>query len=379
MIKRLELENFKCFKKLSLPFSNLTALTGFNASGKTSTLQSLLLLSQNFRENRPDGKVTLNGKSIRLGTPGDVLNEDSDTNIIRIDVEDESACIKLALGLDNRNSDRTIDIKSLTVETGDNKEDFFSTSQLFSKLSQLDSPNLLYKSISNIDYLGISRLELDSLYPISDSSTSHHVGTKGEFAPWLFEVFKDDMVHQDKMHPDEVASNFRRQFNAWFGDIFPNAEADTLSIDNTNFVKLMFRNNKVSEWRTPSNIGYGLSYAFPIVVSALLAKPGDIIIIDSPEAHLHPQGQSKMGEFLSIMSSAGVQIIIETHSDHMLNGIRLAVYRTLIDRKEISIHFFNSTHSDIISPFVDENGNLSEWPEGFFDQAEKDMSELVGW
>ncbi|HHY0533975.1 TPA: DUF3696 domain-containing protein [Vibrio parahaemolyticus] len=377
MINKLDLTNFKCFKRLVLPLSNLTALTGFNASGKTSTIQSILLLSQNLKNTRQDEKISLNGSLVRLGSPGDVLYENSNEKLIKIDLENEEEKISLSLDLGKRNTDRTIDIGNLSVISGEDCYSCCSSSALFSKMIEVKSP--LFTAIRNIVYLGTGRQDLDSLYPTSLDNSEFNVGEKGEFAPWLFDIAKDDIVSPNKRHPREAADSFRRQFNAWFGDIFQGAEADTLLIDNSNFVRLLFRHNDTSEWRSPSNIGYGLSYAFPIVVSALLARSGDILVIDSPEAHLHPKGQSKMGEFLAVISNSGVQVIVETHSDHVINGLRLAVSRSLVEHKKVGIHFFNSKSENIVSPSIDRNGRVSEWPEGFFDQAEKDLSELSGW
>ncbi|EGQ7781238.1 DUF3696 domain-containing protein [Vibrio parahaemolyticus] len=377
MINKLDLTNFKCFKRLILPLSHLTALTGFNASGKTSTIQSILLLSQNLKNIRQDDKVSLNGTLVRLGSPGDVLYEHSDEKLIKIDIENEEEKISLSLDISKRNTDRTIDISDLSLI---GKEETFScrsSSVLFSKMAGIQST--IFTSIRNIVYLSTGRQDLDALYPTSLDNSEFNVGEKGEFAPWLFDISKDDVVNSSKRHPNESADSFRRQFNAWFGDIFQGAEADTLLIDNSNFVRLLFRHNNTSEWRNPSNIGYGLSYAFPIVVSALLAEPGDVLVIDSPEAHLHPQGQSKMGEFLSVISNSGVQVIVETHSDHVINGLRLAVSRSLIASDKVGVHFFNSKSENIVSPSIDSNGRVSEWPEGFFDQAEKDLAELSGW
>tara|TARA_Y100000052_G_C2950851_1_gene87071 strand:- start:292 stop:1425 length:1134 start_codon:yes stop_codon:yes gene_type:complete len=377
MIKELNLTNFKCFKSLILPLSKLTVLTGFNASGKTSTIQSILLLSQSLKNTRQDEKICLNGSVVRLGSPGDVLYENSNEKKINIEIINDDESISLSLDLSNRNSDRTIDIGSFSLIGRDETVSCRSSAALSSKMAEVRSP--IFTSIRNIVYISTGRLDLDALYPTSFDNSEFNVGEKGEFAPWLFDLSKDDIVCASKRHPEESSDIFRRQFNAWFGDIFQGAEADTLVINNSNFVRLVFRHNDTSEWRNPSNIGYGLSYVFPIVVSALLAKPGDILVIDSPEAHLHPHGQSKMGEFLAAISNSGVQIIIETHSDHMVNGLRLAVARSIVPHDQVGIHFFNSKSENIVSPTIDMTGRISEWPEGFFDQAEKDLAELTGW
>ncbi|MBE8606870.1 DUF3696 domain-containing protein [Vibrio sp. OPT10] len=377
MINKIDLTNFKCFKRLALPLTNLTALTGFNASGKTSTIQSILLLAQNIQKTRQDDKISLNGPLVRLGSPGDVLYEESSTKLAKVSIESEDEEISLSLDFGKRNADRTVDIDNLTLSSSQGVFECNSTSVLFSQV--MGSRSSIFDSIKNIVYLSTGRQDLDSLFPTSHDNCEFNVGEKGEFAPWLFDISKDYEVCSSKRHPNEMADSFRRQFNAWFGDILQGAEADTQLIENSNFVRLLFRHNSTSEWRNPTNIGYGLSYVFPIVVSALLARPGDILVIDSPEAHLHPQGQSKMGEFLAMISSSGVQVIIETHSDHVINGLRLAVSRSLISSSQVGMHFFNSRSEHVISPLIDSNGQVSEWPEGFFDQAEKDLAELSGW
>jgi predicted ATPase len=103
--------------------------------------------------------------------------------------------------------------------------------------------------------------------------------------------------------------------------------------------------------------------------------------VDSPEAHLHPSAQSEMGRILAHFAGAGVQIIVETHSDHLLNGTRLAIKEGRLPNSSLQVHFFTratpSGHG-VISPPVDPEGRIYEWPAGFFDQSEKDLSLLTG-
>lgn len=130
------------------------------------------------------------------------------------------------------------------------------------------------------------------------------------------------------------------------------------------------------------NVGFGLTQILPIIISCLTAKEGDLLIIENPEVHLHPKGQAMMGEFLAEVANTGVQIIIETHSDHVLNGIRRSVKSKGIDESKVAFYFFNNrafNESQIISPQIDENGRIDHWPNGFFDQFDKDISFLAGW
>jgi predicted ATPase len=108
-----------------------------------------------------------------------------------------------------------------------------------------------------------------------------------------------------------------------------------------------------------------------------------VLIVDSPEAHLHPRGQSRIGCFLAQAAACG-QILIETHSDHVLNGIRLAVRDGLIAPADVAIYFFecnvpDETRSKVLRLLVDKDGNLDLWPTGFFDQSERDLARLAGW
>src|SRR5258708_39648245 len=98
--------------------------------------------------------------------------------------------------------------------------------------------------------------------------------------------------------------------------------------------------SEIGVWYRPANVRYGLTYAFPIIVALLAAEDDQIVVIDSPEAHLHPSAQSQMGQLLARFAAAGVQILVETHSDHLLNGARLAVKGGVLPHSEMQIHFF---------------------------------------
>ena len=122
------------------------------------------------------------------------------------------------------------------------------------------------------------------------------------------------------------------------------------------------------------------------MVAALSSGPDDLLLIENPEVHLHPAGQSAMGAFLALVASAGVQVIIETHSDHVLNGIRRAVKNRTLSHENVALHFFRprdegrtSGEPQVQSPILDVEGNLDSWPDGFFDQFDKDMNFFAGW
>ena len=110
-----------------------------------------------------------------------------------------------------------------------------------------------------------------------------------------------------------------------------------------------------------------------------MGRENGLFIVDSPEAHLHPESQSKIAQFLSRVANANTQVVVETHSDHILNGVRLAVAKGILDSKNIRIHYLFATDEGVSSEqiFIKKDGSLSLWPSGFFDQTEKDLAEIV--
>lgn len=381
----IKINGFKCFDEVFLSLSNLTLLTGFNAAGKSSLIQSILLMAQAIKYGNNAAEILLNGPLVNLGLPSDVFHQSKND-------KEEDAKISFSFEFDDfkvawdfkypkkKNYPVLVlseisynDIENKIINIGDAKK--LLPEEIKEKVKEFDS----------LVYISACRLGAVEIYPIpSDFKYSDtNVGVQGEYAAWLMEQNKDEDILVSRCHDSDSALTLRRQVNAWLKYILPNAEADTRNIDKASLVQLFFRNDGISEWRRPANIGYGLTYVFPIIIAGLLAKEGQILVIDSPEAHLHPLGQSRIGEFLSKMANSGVKVIIETHSDHILNGVRLSVNNRVISSDKVGIHFFEKNNSDnktrIVSPQIDSHGNLSEWPDGFFDQSDKDLGKLIGW
>jgi predicted ATPase len=133
----------------------------------------------------------------------------------------------------------------------------------------------------------------------------------------------------------------------------------------------------------PTNVGFGLTYVLPVVTAVLFASPGDLLIIENPESHLHPQGQARLGKLFAQAAENGVQLFIETHSDHVLNGVRVATKQKIISPENVGLFFFvrdfesDEHKTEIIQPFIDENGRIDKRPKGFFDEWGNQLDELM--
>lgn len=390
MIDRIHLKNLKCFSELTLPLAPLTLLTGFNAAGKSTTIQGLLLLAQALRQGTRGPKIPLNGPLVRLGTPGDVLGQVGESRL-SLGIGANDTDINWMLGPGDDRSGHTLSLERVKWVSSNRSEecavDVATHTGLLVPHGTPEPVNALITSIANTVFISAVRVGTTDVFPSPDTPDSlwGDVGVLGEYAAWLFAEKLDEEVSELRRHPSESAFTLRRQFNAWAGELFPGAEANAQRIAGTSLVRLELRSHEADAWRRPANIGYGITYAFPILVAGLLAKSGQILVIDSPEAHLHPMGQSRMGFFLATLVRSGVQVIVETHSDHVLNGVRLAVREKNLSPENAAVHFFNrrprssEDPAHVVAIRIDSDGNLSEWPGGFFDQSEKDLAALAGW
>ena len=167
---------------------------------------------------------------------------------------------------------------------------------------------------------------------------------------------------------------------------FPGCVLAINQVPRTNSLTLGIRVSRGTDFHRPVHTGFGLSQVLPIVVAALSANGKDILLIENPEVHLHPAAQAAMGNFLALVASAGVQVMIETHSDHVLNGVRRAVKTSVLPHENVALHFFRprteatvSIGPQVESPAIGADGNIDSWPNGFFDQFDNDMNYFAGW
>ncbi len=207
------------------------------------------------------------------------------------------------------------------------------------------------------------------------------VGAAGEFAPYWYLEYADEDVDAERRLPDSYGGTVRAQVDAWLEELFPGARASADRLSPDAPIRLSFSLSRTSPWARPANVGFGLSYAFPMLVALLTREKGSIVVVDSAEAHLHPRAQSAVGRLLGQMAGAGLQIFVETHSDHLLSGVRLAVRDGLVQPDDVALHFVGQggVPGQVTTLAVDKNGAVSDWPEGFFDQAENDLAILSGW
>lgn len=368
MIAEIRLENFKMFRELSLKVGNLTVLTGANGAGKTSVFQSLLLARQMARQPERS-HVELNGvDNLDLGSAEDVINREASDQLAAVEVRDD-------LGGQWRWSFRasdSSDVQTLNAIVVDRPDGYRGS-------LAAPAPRFCYLCAERLgprDVLGASASNVAEL----------DVGSRGEFVAQVLASFDRFRVRPGRvgsLSTETQLLSLPHQTESWMARIVRPIQIEADWFPNTSVTRLRFRSPGLrSEWTRAPNAGFGISYALPVIVAALRAEVGGVLLVENPEAHLHPAGQSTMGGFLARVAADGVQIVLETHSDHVLNGIRLAVAdgRAELLPQQVVIHFFRAEEDEdptVQSMELKKTGQLTSWPAGFFDQAQVDLAGLA--
>ncbi|WP_312296769.1 DUF3696 domain-containing protein [Chryseobacterium sp.] len=369
-IRSLHISNFKTLSDHKINLAGITILAGANSVGKSSTVQSILFLrsliekifSKQLANCNGGIDIALNGSfMLSLGSTKEVISWESGKQFTIVLESDKN---KYPFIFEAANLELT---------------NYFINAQ-FPKLTD-SNLNLI---LGDFFYLNAERLGPRISYGVNENRNTLHCGYQGEYTIELlarlgneFEFLSDDkFLHNKKLPGGQTLLLYTRQ---WLNYIIPEANLANAEI----FGEIRSTSVKFNSFFSAPNVGFGVSYSLPIIVSGLLAKPNSVLIVENPEAHLHPKGQSRMGYFLGCMAATGIQIIIETHSEHIINGVRIAsIEKEFNNENDLLINFYNQNKENnkqinINEIKIDKFGNLSDFPFDFFDQAQQDLLEIM--
>ena len=366
MLRKLSLSNFKCFDRVSLELAPITLLCGLNGMGKSSLLQALLILRQSAAAGElRDGRLVLIGELADVGTGRDVLYEDADSDVVEFELHGSNMTAPCRLSF--RYSG---DADQLTA-IGD------------PSIGRLDEW-LAVAPFAHLQYVSAERIGPRKIYTRSETAAHRReLGPRGEYVLNYLDARQDESLPD--CDPRCGASSNRRLISVvdyWLQDVSPGAHLQFETIREADALVGGFSFDRPGDVSTrrfrATNVGFGLSYILP-VLTALLAPSGSLCLIENPEAHLHPRGQTRLAELAVHAATAGVQVIAETHSDHFMDGVRIAVRNQLIPPVDTAFHYFerDGDRTAVSSPQIDPNGRLSSWPSGFFDQHEENLAKLL--
>lgn len=200
-------------------------------------------------------------------------------------------------------------------------------------------------------YISADRFGPQVSFHSSQAKSGTTVGERGQNVVLFCLRHKDDLINDSRKHNASDGDSFEYNIEAWMSEISPGVRLEFLHDKRIDTAAIRVgQKGDLTISQRPTNVGFGLSYTLPVVAALLGAKQGALLLIENPEAHLHPIGQTKMGELLARTAQSGVQVIVETHSDHLIDGVRIAVRDNVLTPESGTILFCNKSPHSNLSP-----------------------------
>ncbi len=381
MIKKLRIKNFKTHKDTLLEYSNLTVLCGSNGVGKSSAIHVLLLLRESYLKNSNFEYLDLKSNPVTVGTAKDALYQFSKDNKISFEILTDNHNLLYSFENKDSDSEKTLIYKSLDTIHISQKE-ILEKENIFNKYCQ---------------FISAARLGPQVSYKKDDVVVDIHnqisvLEGQAEYFVHFLDRNKNKDVMENLCNKNSKSNDLFSQTTAWEREISEGVNIVVQDVGNLGYeLKYQFntesREGKTNPFRA-SNVGFGITYVMPIIVAILSSQPDALLLIENPEAHLHPNGQAKLVELICLAAQAGIQIVIETHSDHIINGIlvqckKFEEVQKGISKNNVSIYHFDRNeieHCSIATKInIEDNGKVRYTPEGFFDQFTIDRKYLMGF
>ena len=298
MISKIIIKNFKCFDDKTPPIilKNFNVICGPNSSGKSTINQAILIHLQN---NKLDKKHFIsNGKFVHFDDFTEIKNSSTSP----------SKDVKLELV-----NERKELCKMILCAHPDGKD--IMCRELLSQFKLTEEENLFYVSAN--------RIGPEDVY---NKFTNRSIGQFGENAIGFLAKYQDEIIDEKYVYDKSVTKDYKfiKEVNYWLREIIGGEQINVSELDRTDRSTATYSKDTNSLPVRNKNTGSGLSYIITILVSVLSISIKEMnekptIIIENPEIHLHPIAQIRLMKFLSFMAQF-CQIIIETHSDHIIKN-----------------------------------------------------------
>ena len=153
--------------------------------------------------------------------------------------------------------------------------------------------------------------------------------------------------------------------------------------DRKTLYRVRVQRNSKSAAVLLTDVGFGVSQVLPVLVMLAYARKGDTLILEQPEIHLHPAVQSGLADI--IIETALVQVIVESHSEHLLTRLQRRIAEVHLPRgltlesRDIAMYFCEQPgkESRIERLEIDDFGNISNWPRDFFGNPLQDSVAMM--
>jgi predicted ATPase len=445
MFTKLFLENFRAFEKETVELNKINLFFGPNNSGKSSLISGLNLITQTVQSADIGVDILLSGKFEDFGTYYDMVHgNDVSKNIslgigaelkipqrhfelssrggrlLRIKEKKEIGYLEIKLGYRKNRHEilllsteiqmpkEKISIRTKRNQFGRHLIDSINGLENLSsvEMNQMISvrnllPNLfligglsmkhvsyekirtlrefirkLREQINRVEFVGPFRSTPQRLYSITGESPSK-VGRHGERA---LEIMMQDAKKRGKEKRDllSLVSNWLEK-----AEISRNIYTQSMM---DRYFEVMIRNYYTGEDENLSDVGFGCSQIIPVLIAGFNVGEGGTFIVQEPEIHLHPKAQAELGSFVNALYKRNVQLIVETHSEHLLLRVQSHIAKGDIKAKDVNVFYIDpegkkqkKKQKEIVKIDIGEDGFFTtKWPKGFFPERLQEAEKLAG-
>jgi predicted ATPase len=233
---------------------------------------------------------------------------------------------------------------------------------------------------ARIRYLSANRAGPTALFRLSEADPISEVGINGQnLAEALSQYGQAQLVYWSPTRKEDVQASLQAAVADWLQYMGLIQRYELVDYNKLGLLLQVFVEG-VSRPLDLSSVGFGTSQVLPILVQGLLTPEGGLFIVEQPEVHLHPKLQSHLAYFFYSLARRNVQCIVETHSDHIVNQLRVLVAKMSRLRQDVRIYFASRSPAEgtrFEEVRMKEGGAIENWPQDFLSEAEKLARELV--
>ncbi|MEI6044454.1 MAG: DUF3696 domain-containing protein [Chloroflexota bacterium] len=349
-------------------FLKIEIETIVNLPLKTGFLTTIKNLSEKYKITPPFEGVNLN-ELLHWIKPRKLKGEKDKKRTLILDEQFRKLLLEEFLTILDKPDDKAEDIEPVS---GDNP--YF---EIWWQVSELISEYFA----SRIRYLGPLRADPQATQKFSSSSEPDDVGTRGEFAAAVYEVNQNNIINfYDPVLKAIGQTKLKEALNTWVSYLNVGDQVQ-IEMVGQNGVSWQVIPKKGDTPLPLTGVGVGVSQVLPILIMGLLAPEGTLLIIEQPELHLHPRVQSRLGEFFIGLTQCNKQCLIETHSENLINQLRLHIVQAGGQEKSNCNIYFASQDEQGATQFesikISPDGAIENWPEGFFDETIQQESQIT--
>lgn len=343
MLQKLIVKRFKSIENANLDLKRLNLFVGANSAGKSSAIQALMLALDNSEVGKK---------------------------------EEPCSMVHVRTSSFNEFRSYVLNAKSFEIQLNDAIFDFKSRDDammqtMVSKTTDAEvaSVNLLYlPAMRNAD---LSRTNINSAPRLNP------LGKNGEYVIDYYYTHRTDVLPAELVF-DKNLETLEGQVNYWLNRL--TGYSMQVSMNGSEY-QVYFEDSTHKKLLNPMHVGTGISFIAELLIVCLAANKDDLIVIENPEIHLHPSAQAAIMDFLAMVAVNGnSQIIVESHSDHLFNGIRRLLHDKKLKTEDVSVYNFKRDGRGITTAQevkLSQTGGIKEYIPGMFDQFDEDLDAIL--